>query len=229
MRYDDPQLLDSLAREYVLGTLPARPRARFARVLSFSLVARRAVTAWERHLAPLAAAVRPVEPPESAWSGIETALGLARAPRARAAGLWPALAAALAVVAVLFGGLYFSQQPTVERPAYVSVVTVAATGPVWLQQAFTEARALRVSTVNPRPAPAGRSFELWMLPPDGGGAPVSLGLLPEMGAAQLRLSAAQLGVLMGTMTLAVSVEPSGGSPTGLPTGPVILTAPLIRS
>jgi anti-sigma-K factor RskA len=229
MRYDDPQLLDALAREYVLGTLAARSRARFGRVLSFSLVARRAVTAWERRLAPLAAAVRPIAPPDSSWAGIEAALGLARTPRARATvGLWPALAAALAIVAVLFGGLYFSQQPSVERPAYVSVVTDAATGPVWLLQAFTEARALRVSTVNPRAAPAGSSFELWMLPA-GGGNPVSLGLLPEMGAAQLALNAAQLGVLMRTMTLAVSVEPAGGSPTGLPTGPVILTAPLIRS
>lgn len=227
MRYDDPQLLEALAREYVLGLLPARSRARFARVLSFSLVARRAVTAWERRFAPLAAAVRPVEPPESAWTGIETALGLRAAPRARAAGIWPALAAALAIVAVLFAGLYFSQQPSVERPAYVSVVTDAATGPVWLLQAFTEARALRVSTVNPRPAPAGSSYELWMLP--DGGNPVSLGLLPEMGAAQVGLNAAQLGVLTRTMTLAVSVEPAGGSPTGLPTGPVILTAPLIRS
>ena len=227
MRYDDPQLLEALAREYVLGLLPARSRARFARVLSFSLVARRAVTAWERRFAPLAAAVRPVEPPESAWTGIETALGLRAAPRVRAAGIWPALAAALALVAVLFAGLYFSQQPSVERPAYVSVVTDAATGPVWLLQAFTEARALRVSTVNPRPAPAGSSYELWMLP--DGGNPVSLGLLPEMGAAQLGLNAAQLGVLTRTMTLAVSVEPAGGSPTGLPTGPVILTAPLIRS
>ena len=227
MRYDDPQLLDALAREYVLGLLPARPRARFARVLSFSLVARRAVMDWERRLAPLAAAVRPVDPPESAWTGIETALGLRAPPRARAAGIWPALAAGLAIVAVLFGGLYFSQQPSVERPAYVSIVSDGAT-PVWLLQAFTEARALRVSTVTPRPAPAGSSFELWMLP--GGGAnPVSLGLLPETGAAQLALSAAQLGVLTGTMTLAVSVEPAGGSPTGLPTGPVIFTAPLIRS
>ena len=228
MRYDDPQLLEALAREYVLGLLPARSRARFARVLSFSLVARRAVTAWERRLAPLAAAVRPVEPPDAAWAGIETALGLRAAPRARAAGIWPALAAALALVAVLFGGLYFTQLQRIERPAYVSVVTDAAAGPVWLLQAFTEARALRVSTVNPRPAPAGSSFELWMLP-DGGGNPVSLGLLPEMGVARLNLTAAQLGVLMRTMTLAVSVEPAGGSPTGLPTGPVILTAPLIRS
>src|SRR4029077_15211669 len=82
MRYDDPQLLDALAREYVLGTLHARPRARFARVLSFSLVARRAVGTWGRRLAPLAAAVRPVAPPEASWRAIEAALGLSPAPRA---------------------------------------------------------------------------------------------------------------------------------------------------
>ena len=230
MRYDDPQLLDSLAREYVLGTLSARSRARFARVLSFSLVARRAVTAWERQLR---AACCGRAAGRAARGGVERDRNGARArraPRSRAAGLWPALAAALAVVAVLVRRLVLQPAADVERPAYVSVVTDAATGPVWLLQAFTEARALRVSTVNPRPAPAGRSFELWMLPPDGGGGtPVSLGLLPEMGAAQLALSAAQLGVLTRTMTLAVSEEPAGGSPTGLPTGPVILTAPLIRS
>jgi len=44
----------------------------------------------------------------------------------------------------------------------------------------------------------------------------------------LPLNAAQLGVLAQTMTLAVSLEPAGGSPTGLPTGPVIFTAPLLR-
>jgi len=227
MRYDDPQLLDALAREYVLGTLLARPRARFARVLSFSLGARRAVAAWERRLAPLAAAVRPMEPPAAAWPAIEAALGLARAPRSHATGWWPALAAALALVAVLFGGLYLNQHANVERPAYVSVVTDAATGPVWLLQTFPDARELRVSTITPRPAPAGQSYELWMLP--DGGNPVSLGLLPEMGGAQLGLSDAQLDVLRRTMTLAVSVEPAGGSPTGLPTGPVIFTAPLLRS
>ena len=44
MRYTDERLLDALAREYVLGTLHGRARDRFQRVLSESLVARRAVT-----------------------------------------------------------------------------------------------------------------------------------------------------------------------------------------
>ena len=67
-----------------------------------------------------------------------------------------------------------------------------------------------------------------MLPNGANAAPVSLGLIPGVGNAQLGLSAAQLAVLGNTATLAVSLEPAGGSPTGLPTGPVIFTAPLLR-
>jgi anti-sigma-K factor RskA len=223
MRYDNPRLLDALAREYVLGTLHGGARARFARVLVASLPARRAVLGWERQLAPLAAAVPAAPPPPHVWTNIETAIG-ARARPVRGAGFWPALAASLAALAVLFGGLYFGQEQTVDRARYVAVITEEMT-PVWLLQAFTE--ELRVSTINERPEPAGNSYELWMLP-DGGAPPVSLGLIPGTGNAALPLGAQQLDVLGRTSTLAVSLEPAGGSPTGAPTGPVIFTAPLLR-
>jgi anti-sigma-K factor RskA len=229
MRYDDPKLLDALAREYVIGTLSGRARRRFAGVLSSSLVARRAVASWERHLAPLAKSVQPVPAPAESWKLIEaaTATRKAKAP-AVFGGPLAALAAGFALVAILFGSLYFTQRGGVEQPTYVAVVTDAATGPVWLMQAFAAAGSLRVTTVNPRPVPAGNSYELWMLPNGANAAPVSLGLIPGVGNAQLGLSAAQLAVLGNTATLAVSVEPAGGSPTGLPTGPVIFTAPLLR-
>ena len=224
MRYDDARLLDALAREYVVGTLTGRARSRFARVLGASLPARRAVLAWERHLQPLAASVPPVEPPAHVWQNIAAATG-ARAPRpARSVGAWPAIAASLALVAVLFGGLYFGQGSRVEQPQYVAVIEDQATGPIWLLQAFVE--ELRVSTIAPRPVPAGNSYELWMLP-NTGAPPVSLGLIPGTGNAVLPLSAAQRAVLSQTSTLAVSLEPAGGSPTGAPTGPVIFTAPLL--
>ena len=62
-------------------------------------------------------------------------------------------------------------------------------------------------------APAGQVQELWIIAPDA--APVSLGLLQE----------ASLAVPYPTLpqgwTLAVSLEPAGGSPTGAPTGPVL--------
>ena len=227
MRYNDPKLLDALAREYVVGTLKGRARARFGRVLSSSLVARRAVLGWERDLAPLARTVQPVEPAPDTYERIEIALGLRAATRpTRSAGIWPAIAAGLALVALIFGGLYVAQRPAAEQPAYVAVVNDAST-PVWLIQAFVEARSIRTSTINPRPAPPANSYELWML--QDGANPVSLGVIAGAGATEHALNDAQLAVLMTTMTLAVSLEPAGGSPTGLPTGPVLFTAALLRS
>jgi anti-sigma-K factor RskA len=228
MRYDDPRLLDALAREYVVGTLRGRARARFARVLGASLGARRAVLTWERNLAPLARTVKPVAPPPDTWSRIEAELGVRKPQPQRSAGYWPALAASLALVAVLLGALYVGQRGQVAEADYVAVFTDDVLGPVWLVRGFEQTRELRVSTVNPRAKPAANSYELWMLP-GGGAPPVSLGLLPDAGAGQLALSAAQLAVLGQTPALAVSLEPAGGSPTGLPTGPVLYTAPLLRT
>ncbi len=224
MRYDDARLLDALAREYVVGTLKGPARARFMRVLHTSLPARRAVLAWERQLQPLAASVAPLEPPAEVWHNIAAATGARSERPARGVGGWQALAAGLALLAVLFGGLYFGQAGRVEQGQYVAVIEDDAAGPIWLLQAFVE--ELRVSTITPRPEPAGNSYELWMLPSNGA-APVSLGLIPGTGDAALPLSAAQRAVLAQTATLAVSLEPAGGSPTGAPTGPVIFTAPLL--
>ena len=223
MRYENPQLLDALAREYVLGTLRGRARARFARIIGASLPARRAVLGWEKQLAPLARAVPAVEPPPHVWDRIETATGSRAArPTGTAAGLWRALAAGLAALAVLVVGVYLGQQRP-EPAQYVAVISDQAT-PIWLLQAFTE--ELRVNTINARPIPLANAYELWMLP--DGAPPVSLGLLPAAGNAALPLDAQALAVLAQTMTLAVSLEPAGGSPTGAPTGPVLFTAPLLR-
>ena len=65
------------------------------------------------------------------------------------------------------------------------------------------------------------------MPPEGGGNPRSLGLLKADGVTVLdrrRLPPALLAG--GTALLAVSVEPPGGSPTGVPTGPVVYAGKL---
>lgn len=68
---------------------------------------------------------------------------------------------------------------------------------------------------------AGRAAELWVVPADG--RPRSLGVID---AAASRALAAELGVrnaLSPDATLAISFEPPGGSPTGQPTGPIVLS------
>jgi len=74
--------------------------------------------------------------------------------------------------------------------------------------------------------PAEKSFELWMLPGKDQ-APVSLGLLPTSGVKTLKLDEGKLKILKEASGLAVSLEPTGGSPTGAPTGPILYQGVLV--
>jgi anti-sigma-K factor RskA len=74
---------------------------------------------------------------------------------------------------------------------------------------------------------AGHDAELWVIP--AGGKPVSLGVIAVARPHMLRPGADRTRELVTGATLAISVEPIGGSPTGQPTGPVILTGKLMRS
>ncbi len=253
MKYDNPSLLDRLAAEYVLGTLRGAARRRFAGLLGASLGARRTVRFWETRLAAMALQqVQPAQPPSAVWLEIQRRLhfvqesppvGSVISPTKPPEGsgspmLWQALAAGFAAAAVGLGAWLLThpstvtvttvetQIPTPVQPAYVAVVADATAQPVWLLSAYPDAGTMQARAVNVTPPANNQSYELWMLP-NGGAAPVSLGLLPLAGEAQLPLDAARNAILANTGTLAVSVEPAGGSPTGAPTGPVVYTAPLV--
>ncbi|VVS96296.1 Anti-sigma-K factor RskA [Sphingomonas sp. EC-HK361] len=73
--------------------------------------------------------------------------------------------------------------------------------------------------------PAGRDAEVWTIGADG--TPRSLGIMPASHILAVR--AADRARLAEGITLAVSIEPSGGSPTGLPTGPVVATGKLVSA
>jgi anti-sigma-K factor RskA len=81
-------------------------------------------------------------------------------------------------------------------------------------------KTARISSLSGNPA-EGRDFELWLVA--GEDAPISLGILPRGGAVSVQVPELMQGRLMSGATLAVSEEPSGGSPTGTPTGPVVAT------
>ena len=61
-----------------------------------------------------------------------------------------------------------------------------------------------------------RSMELWLIPE--GGKPASLGLIAAGQPVQLNVPQNLLPLVGSGATLAVSLEPLGGSPTGQPTG-----------
>jgi anti-sigma-K factor RskA len=117
-----------------------------------------------------------------------------------------AVAAALALVSVA----------TLLPPQPVLVATLATEDARLSYEVRSFGDTLRVTRVSGAAAAAGQVHELWVIAP--GAAPVSLGLL-EADPLSVRYPAWVAG-----WVLAVSVEPAGGSPTGAPTGPVILQA-----
>lgn len=230
MSPNNQELVDRLAAEYVLGTLRGPARRRFERWRSSSTMVDARCRLWEERLLPLARGLTPVRPPPRVWEGISRRLRFRPASRRRAFKWTQALAAGILVAT---GGalLYWQspgaviQQATIATPAGAPG---AAAAPVW--QVEVHAARLRQAQLVIRtealpPAHAGHDYELWALPAKG--APVSLGVLPSAdGVARRVLKPEQLRALGNATTLAVSLEPAGGSPTGAPTGPVVQTAPL---
>ncbi len=232
MNYLEPERLDALAAQYVLGTLSRAARERLARLARGNETIAAALRAWENRLLPLAESLPPVAPPERVWPAILDRIQGQRESGSIWAnlGLWRGLtlagfATAMALVVVLL-------TPGRETPIETLVVVLAGQDarPALLVSADRSGRTLMVKAIAPVQPAGDRVLQLWALPEQG--SPRSLGLIPATGAASdvVRLdlpASAGLG-LQNIPALAVSLEPQGGSPTGLPTGPVLYSGPIQR-
>ena len=232
MRYHDAVCIDRLAGEYVLGVLHGAARRRFVRLCEEREDFRTAVEDWGRRLHPLSEAADPVAPPAGVWLQIDARISPRAAQSLTVVTLWESLtwwrtATALAVVAllvVLLRPIVETPIPAVapsESPQYVAVLEDGESQAVLVATASRAPRRLAVRFVAKIDVPADRSLELWYLPRDGGD-PISAGLLrTDAQTVTLPLDTGDWEQLAASDSLAVSLEPLGGSPTGLPTGPVL--------
>lgn len=233
---------DERAAEYALGVLTAAERAAAERQIKADAGFADQVAAWDARLAPMIDAVAPVPPPRVVWMRIAAQLGILKTPANDNVGFWGniaiwrtgtaafAVAAAAAVaVLVLNPGGTTSVVPTPVTPApamqpmSVGMLKSEENGPVSFVVTL-DRQNQRLIIAPMSGAPEGHSFEMWMLP--DGSPPVSMGSMD--GAQVVVIDAAKLLGVSGDNppSLAVSVEPRGGSPTGLPTGPVIASGAL---
>lgn len=227
MNYRTPERADALAAQYVLGTLSSRARKRFAKLAAADHVLGNAVRAWEERLMPLAESLAPVPPPAQVWPRIVARIQRARAQAPEQApsslwanlGLWRGLTLAGFATALALSVVLLS--PPVERPEQNLVAVLAGpdTKPVLIASAERGGRTLLIKPIAPLTVAAGKALELWALPE--GGTPRSLGLISPSGIVRVALPQRADAALARVPALAVSLEPAGGSNTGLPTGPVL--------
>jgi len=231
--YQNPQLRDRLAAEYVLGTLRGRARARFESLMRYDPALRRLVSDWEARVTPLAVAAGEIAPPARVWAALSRRIAGAR-PDAGARGLafWRGLAVT-STAFVLILATFIGMAPKPEPPmAMVAVMNDDKGQPAmvvsWPPMKGMRDPHIRIKVVQAHPVMApGTSWEMWMLP-GGQAAPVSMGLISIDRDQVMRIQPALAEKMGGAWGIAMSVEPEKGSPTGVPTGPVIFKGQCVK-
>jgi anti-sigma-K factor RskA len=232
--YNNPQLRDKLAAEYVVGTLRGRARARFQALLRYDPDLRRIVAEWEARLTPLTAAAGEVTPPARVWQAVVKRIaGGARGGGSRAGlAFWRGLAVTSAAF-VLILATFIGVAPRPEPPMAMVAVMNDEKGQPALVVTWPPMKAMRdpyvrIKVVQEHPVMApGTTWEMWMLP-GGKDAPVSMGLITTDADQTMKLRPALAPRMDGAWGVAMSVEPKGGSPTGAPTGPVIFKGQCVK-
>jgi anti-sigma-K factor RskA len=205
---------------------------------------------WERIRAALARPAADLAPAGPAWAAAEVAALRRRLRR------WRGMTAAITALAAAFAGVVVLRElnpdilpaplrpnvkvqvvevtKTVEipvpspRPAqYVAVLQRDAASPAFLLTFDLDHRTLTVRTVGAE-RQEGKSYELWLISTRDP-TPRSLGVIGTEEFSVQRQLAVYDAVTINSATYAVSIEPVGGSPTGLPSGPVVYTGKLIQT
>lgn len=109
---------------------------------------------------------------------------------------------------------------------FVAVLQANAASPAFILTVDVANRTATVRRVAAEPQ-AGKSYELWLVS-DRFAAPRSLGLVGAAEFARPTLASFDPSTISDA-TYAVSLEPEGGSPTGVPTGPVLFSAKLVAA
>ena len=202
---------DMLAAEYALGTLRGGARLQFQKRLAAEPVLAARVAYWQEMFSTLDSHLAPVHPPETVWKRIALDLPPKKPLRQSRPYLGWMVAAGLAAVTVVTW--YSTRTPEL---APLMVLNDAQQRGQWVVSADSRRQQLSIAPLGPAAVPAQRSLQLWLIPT--GQNPVSLGLLHSNIPTKMTLRNI---TLPPGATIAISLEPEGGSPTGLPTGPVL--------
>jgi anti-sigma-K factor RskA len=230
---------DRLAAEHVLGLLEGEELGLADRLLASDEAFQSLVQQWRTRFAEWDNTAADVLPGEGLWQQIEAGLDAQPAvaavrPAASARretspgllrGLWDSLAfwrgfglaGALAGLLLAMGVGYFAEKAT-RQPTLVAVLMSETNQPGAVLRTFADGR-LELTPLGDMEIPHNHSIQVWTFP-DPNGAPVSVGVVQT--ARTVLLDPRNLPQPHSNQLFAISVEPLTGSPTGQPTGPVVM-------
>lgn len=220
------------AGEYVLGLLEGADRLEAEIAIREDLEFRRLVEAFAARMGRLDMTAKPEPAPAGMWEQIASRIeGVGQdasgdagrvvqlRPRKRLSDRWRPLALAASLL-IGIGIGYLGGWLTVKAPAPVVLVVLQTPEniPGAVFEAFAD-NSVRILPLQDFPVPAGKIMQVWTLYDQAVG-PVSLGTLPRTEISTL--GSHGLPVPKTGQLYEITLEPVPGSPTGKPTGPILV-------
>lgn len=238
-----PDGTNDLAAEYALGVLSGDELRRARELARKDPQFAREVARWSGRLGPMLDEVEAVPPPASAWAVIDRMVGSANdngnvVALRRRVHQWRGIAAAMSALAACLA-IFIVVRPLPPTPRATPNEQRTQAAPMLAMlgndQQGTKvvaswdpaARQLVLAVTGDMPSDPAHSHELWVIPADG--KPRSLGTMGSGKQMHMELADALAKLLQQGATIAISVEPPGGSPTGAPTGPVVASGALTKA
>lgn len=217
------------AGRYVLGDMDDTERAALEEALAADTELAAAVSRLSAQMQALDDTAAPIPVPDGLWQRVEAQLGniapkraddiaIPASRRRMAPPPWAALAASVVVAAGLgfFAGNLAVPTP---KPVVIAVlINEGAMTPGAIVEAFAD-NSVRIVPLEAFEVPEGRILEVWTLP-DAETGPVSLGTFAD--PASIHLAGASLPQPKPGQLYEITLEPAPGSPTGRPTGPILV-------
>lgn len=245
--FKDPLSRNQIAGEYVLGTLSAASRREVERRLPIDDALRADVYSWQENLLPLAALAPPVQPSVQLWQRIAgsvqgvaaTSMAAEPSPPVQprrvaqpsalqsrwtnwwdSLNLWRGLAGSGFATAAVLATVLVTRMGAAPAPQYLVVLVAPQDkAPGWVVQASAQDAGRQISLIplGRDAVPAEKTLQFWTKG-DNWNGPVSLGLVQPGQTIKIPLD--KLPPLQPNQLFELTLEPSGGSPIGKPTGPI---------
>lgn len=228
---------EAAALDYAVGGLDRAGMHRAQLRLNRDPAFRAEVEQWQALLSPLVETIAPVAPPPGLWDRIAAETGSVTAPSRVAAapaverptfwsslGLWRGWAVASTALAGVAVVMLLSRPEPAAAPQLLVATLASPTGSALLTATYDAARGAVILTPADKAATDGRTPELWVI--EGDNPPRSLGVIDIGTPEDHAIPTERLKGLKEGSTLAISLEPPGGSKTGAPTGPIVATGKL---
>ncbi len=234
----EPDDIDALAGEYVLGTLDLQERAAIAERRLNEPELDAAIFAWENRLAPLDTATPDVDPHPSVWSRILARLEMtsgavemtAIADLTKRLNRWRMAALTSGAIAAAFAIAFVWRTNTPPRPSqnFVAVLQDEGTvAPYFIVEMDLNNQIMTVHPIGAGRQP-GKSYELWLVHKNSG-SQKSLGVVADHGFTVKPTLAKYDRESLEDGTYAITLEPAGGAPNGKPSGPPLWTGKLFQA